>query len=118
MAIAKIIVLGTDLNFRSHLENYLRRCRYDVASAATLANARDYLCKDNFDLIFMDLHLPDGDGTDLLKELQARPQKPLAVITATAGGVESAVECIKNGAFDYLIRPFSVEQVAVTLRKA
>ncbi len=118
MAIEKIIVLGNELNFRNHLENYLRRCRYDVAAVTTLAAARDYLSRDNFDLIFLDLRLPDGDGTDLLKELQARPQKPLAVVTAGVGGVESAVECIKGGAFDYLIRPFSDEQVGVTLRKA
>ncbi len=118
MAIEKIIVLGSDLNFRSSLENYLRRCRYDVAPAPTIAIARDYLSRDNFDLIFLDLRLPDGEGTDLLKEIQARPQKPLAVITAGAGSVESAVECIKNGAFDYLIRPFSDEQIGVTLRKA
>jgi DNA-binding NtrC family response regulator len=118
MAIEKIIVLGGDLNFRSNLENYLRRCRYDVAPAPTIAIARDYLSRDNFDLIFLDLHLPDGEGTELLKEIQARPQKPLAVITAGAGSVESAVECIKNGAFDYIIRPFSDEQIGVTLRKA
>ena len=99
MAIEKIIVLGGDLNFRSNLENYLRRCRYDVAPAPTIAIARDYLSRDNFDLIFLDLHLPDGEGTELLKEIQARPQKPLAVITAGTGSVESAVECIKNGAF-------------------
>ncbi len=118
MAIEKIIVLGSELHFRNHLENYLRRCRYDVASVATVAGAREYIGRDNFDLIFLDLRLPDGEGTELLKELQTRPQKPLAVITATAGGVESAVDCIKSGAFDYLIRPFSDEQVAVTLRKA
>ncbi|MGA2868249.1 MAG: sigma-54 dependent transcriptional regulator [Verrucomicrobiota bacterium] len=110
--------MGSDLNFRSNLENYLRRCRYDVASIGTIAMAREYLSRDNFDVIFLDLRLPDGEGTDLLKEIQARPQKPLAVITAGAGSVESAVECIKNGAFDYIIRPFSDEQIGVTLRKA
>jgi DNA-binding NtrC family response regulator len=118
MAIEKIIVLGSDLNFRTNLENYLRRCRYDVAAIGTIAMAREYLSRDNFDVIFLDLRLPDGEGTDLLKEIQARPQKPLAVITAGAGSVESAVECIKNGAFDYIIRPFSDEQIGVTLRKA
>src|ERR1700744_310368 len=118
MAIEKIIVLGSDVIFRSNLENYLRRCRFDVAPAPTISIARDYLNRDNFDLIFLDLDLPDGDGTDLLKEIAARPQKPLAVSPTGAGSVESAVECIKNGAFDYLIRPFSDEQIGVTLRKA
>ncbi len=118
MAIEKIVVLGSDLNFRNDLENYLRRCRYDVASASNIATAREYLSRDNFDVIFLDLSLPDGDGADFLREMQARPLKPLAVITAGSGSVEPAVECIRNGAFDYLIRPFSDEQIAVTLRKA
>ncbi len=118
MAIEKIIVLGSDSNLRNALEGYLRRCRYDVASAATIATARDYLSKDNFDIVFMDLALSDGSGASFLKEIQARPLKPLVVITAGAGSVEPAVDCIKNGAFDYLIRPFSDEQISVKLRKA
>jgi DNA-binding NtrC family response regulator len=118
MSIEKIVVLGSDLNFRNDLENYLRRCRYDVASCATVAAARDYLSRDNFDIIFMDLALPDGNAMDFLRELQSRPTKPMAVITADAGSVDSAVDCIRTGAFDYLLRPFSDEQIGVTLRKA
>ncbi len=118
MAIEKIIVLGTDPGFRIQLENHLRRSRYDVASAASVAAARNYLNKDNFDLIFMDLHLDEGVSTNFLKEIQQRPQKPLTVVTAISGEAELAVECIKNGAFDYLIRPFADEQVDLTLRKA
>ncbi len=118
MSIEKVIVLEDDAIIRANLENFLRRQRYDVASAPTLAAARDYLNKDNFDLIFMDMRLPDGESIDLLKELQTRPQKPLAVVMTGFGSVESAVDCMKNGAFDYLIKPFSMEQIEVTLRKA
>ncbi len=118
MAIEKVIVLEGDPHFRSHLENYLRRCRYDVATAPTITVAREFLSRDNFDIIFLELRLPDGDGTEFLKEMQARPQKPLVVITTGSGSVESAVNCIKNGAFDYLIKPFSDEQIGVTLGKA
>ncbi|HEX7570960.1 MAG TPA: sigma-54 dependent transcriptional regulator [Verrucomicrobiae bacterium] len=118
MSIEKIIVLEDDAGVRSNLENYLRRKHYDVAAVATIAAAQEYLNKDNFDLIFLDVRLPDGDGTDLLKEIQARPQKPLVVMMTGYGSVESAVVCMKNGAFDYLIKPFSMEQIEVTLRKA
>jgi DNA-binding NtrC family response regulator len=118
MAIEKIIVLEDDNIVRSNLENYLRRKHYDVAATATIAAAQEYLNKDNFDVLFLDVRLPDGDGTDLLKQLQSRPQKPLVVVTTGFGSVESAVECMKNGAFDYLIKPFSCEQIEVTLRKA
>ena len=118
MSIEKIIVLEDDENVCNILETYLRRKHYDVAAVTTIAAAQEYLNKDNFDLIFLDVRLPDGDGTDLLKEIQARPQKPLAVMMTGYGSVESAVVCMKNGAFDYLIKPFSIEQIEVTLRKA
>lgn len=118
MTIEKIIVLDGDAVYRNNLEGFLRRCRYDVASASTIAAARDYLSRDNFDVIFVDMRLPDGDGTDLLKEIQSRPQRPLVVMTTGSGSIESAVECVKNGAFDYLIKPFSNEQIEVVLRKA
>ncbi|HEX4266095.1 MAG TPA: sigma-54 dependent transcriptional regulator [Verrucomicrobiae bacterium] len=118
MSIEKIIVLEDDLIVRNNLEQCLRRRRYDVASATTIAAAQELLSKDNFDLIFLDMRLPDGDGTDLLKTIQQRPQKPLVVVTTGFGSIESAVECMKNGAFDYVIKPFSNEQIEFTLRKA
>src|SRR5262245_5766295 len=118
MSIEKIVVLEDDLIVRKNLEHQLRQRRYDVASATTIAEAQEFLNKDSFDLIFLDVRLPDGDGTDLLKSLQLRPQRPLAVITTGFGTVESAVECMKNGAFDYIIKPFSAEQIEVTLKKA
>jgi DNA-binding NtrC family response regulator len=118
MPIEKIIVLEDELIVRKNLEQQLRNRRYDVASAATLAEANEFLAKDNFDLIFADVRLPDGDGTELLKSLQQRPQRPLVVITTGFGSVEAAVTCMKDGAFDYLIKPFSAEQIAFTLKKA
>ena len=118
MPIEKIIVLEDDLIIRKHLEQQLRQRRYDVASVSTLAAAQEYLGKDSFDLIFVDVRLPDGEGTDLLKELQTRPQKPLVVITTGFGSVESAVDCMRNGAFDYLIKHYSTDQLDITLKKA
>ena len=71
MPIEKIILVEDDIIVRKSLEQQLRQRRYDVASAGTLAAAQEYLSKDNFDLIFLDVRLPDGEGTDLLKALQA-----------------------------------------------
>jgi len=118
MPIEKVIVLEDDQIVRKNLENCLRRRRYDVASVSTIAAAQECLAKDNFDILFLDVRLPDGDGTELLKVIQTRPQKPLVVVTTGFGSVESAVDCMKNGAFDYLIKPFSDQQIEVTLRKA
>jgi DNA-binding NtrC family response regulator len=118
MPIEKIIVLEDDLIVRKNLEQQLRARRYDVAAVSTIAAAQDYLARDNFDLMFADVRLPDGEGTTLLKELQQRPQRPLVVITTGFGSIESAVDCMKNGAFDYMLKPYSNDQLTITLKKA
>ncbi len=118
MPIEKIIVLEDDMIVRKNLEQLLRQQRYEVASTDTIAGAHELLGKDTFDLIFLDVRLPDGEGTDLLRELQNAPQKPLVVMITGFGSVESAVECMRNGAFDYMLKPFSSDQLQVTLRKA
>ena len=118
MPIEKIIVLEDDQLIRRTLEQQLRQCRYDVACTGTIAGAHELLARDTFDLIFVDVRLPDGEGTTLLRELQSRPQKPLVVMITGFGSVESAVECMRNGAFDYMLKPFSQDQLEVTLKKA
>jgi DNA-binding NtrC family response regulator len=118
MPIEKIIVLEDDLIVRKSLEQQLRYRRYDVASASNIAAAQELLAKDNFDLMIVDVKLPDGEGTDFLKSLQTRPTKPLVVMISGFGTVDLAVECMSNGAFTFLTKPFSPEQLAVTLKKA
>lgn len=103
---------------RKNLEQQLRQRHYDVAGASTIAEAQEFLSRDTFDLMFVDVRLPDGEGTDLLRQLQSRPQKPLVVIMTGFGSVESAVNCMRDGAFEYLIKPFSSDQIEVTLKKA
>src|SRR5687767_13860211 len=68
--------------------------------------------------MIVDVRLPDGNGIDLLKQLQSRPAKPLIVMVSGFGTVDLAVECMSNGAFTFLTKPFSPEQLAVTLKKA
>jgi DNA-binding NtrC family response regulator len=118
MPIDKIIVVEDDLIVRRNLEQQLRQHRYEVASTGTLAGVRELMERDTFDLVFLDVRLPDGEGTDLLRELQSQPQKPLVVIVTGFGSVESAVECMRNGAFDYMLKPFSSDQLQVVLKKA
>ncbi len=118
MPIEKILVLEDDPFVRRVFEQQLRRLKYDVSVTETIAGAEELLAKDTFDLVFTDMRLPDGEGTDLLRKLQGRAQKPLVVVVTGYGSVESAVTCMREGAFDYIIKPFSVDQIEVTLGKA
>ncbi len=118
MPIEKIMILEDDPFVRKVLEQQLRMRRYEVATAGTLAEAEDLIARDTFDLAFVDVGLPDGEGTDLLRTLQPRAVKPIVVIITGHGSIESAVTCMRDGAFDYIIKPFSANQIEVALHKA
>ena len=118
MAIKKVIVIDDEPIIRRSLELQLRGSRLTVALCSTIREAEKYLSKDSFDVMFVDVRLPDGDGTDLLTRLANTPDKPLIVMMTGYGTIESAVNCIQIGAFDYIIKPFSTSQINVILKKA
>jgi len=118
MALEKILVLDDEPVLRRTLEEHLRRKRYTVASADSVARAEEYLAKDDFDVVLLDVHLPDGDGTQILERLGRRADGPLFIVITGHGTIESAVGCMRAGAFDYLIKPFSLAQIDVILKKA
>jgi DNA-binding NtrC family response regulator len=118
MSLEKILIVEDNEVIRRALEIQLQRRRFDVIGVSTLAVAQDYLGKDNWDLVFVDVRLPDGEGTDILRILQNRSVKPLVVMMTGHASIESAVACMRDGAFDYLIKPFSSDQIDITLKKA
>ncbi len=121
MQFDKVLIVDDELVIRKALEEQLRSNRYTVASVSSLAAAEDILNRDNFDLVFLDVRLPDGDGTQLLKRFNELPdsaEKPLTVVITGYGSIESAVACMKLGAFDYIIKPFSLQEIDVVLQKA
>lgn len=118
MPIERILVLEDEPLVRESLEQQLKTRGYEVASTGSLAAAHDLLGRETFDFMFMDLRLPDGDGTELLREVRSRPVRPLVVIVTGFGSVESAVSCMRDGAFDYVTKPFSTDQIEFVLKKA
>ena len=118
MAIEKVVVIDDEPIIRRSLGLQLRSKRLSVSLCSSIADAERCLAKDSFDLMFVDVRLPDGDGTDLLNRLAATPDRPLIVMMTGYGTIESAVACIRAGAFDYIIKPFSGSQIDVILKKA
>ncbi len=118
MILEKIIVLDDELIIRKSIEEQLRRKRYSVVTASTMAEAEAHLRRDRYDLVFADIHLPDGNGIDLLRRLAQQPDRPVVVIMTGQASIESAVECMRAGAFDYVIKPFSLSQIMMVVEKA
>jgi two-component system response regulator PilR (NtrC family) len=103
-----VLIVDDEPDIRELVEITLSRMGLRTDAAATLAEARDRLARQQFDVCITDMRLPDGSGVSLVAEIQQRaPQTPVAVITAY-GNAEAAVESLKAGAFDFVSKPVDV----------
>ena len=117
MPVEKVIMVAQEEFLRTQVAQFLRKKRIDVAECESSQEAHDYLGKGNFDLMLLDESLPDGSGPDFLVEVNLRPSKPMVVMLGADGSEDTAVRCMSVGACDYLLKPFSTEQVEIILRK-
>ena len=115
-----VLILDDELIIRKTLQEFLTRKRYRVRTAINIKEARNLIlgADANFDLMFLDINLPDGLGTDLLEEIQEMEHPPIVVMITGQGTIESAVRCMRLGAFDYLLKPFSNNEIDIILSKA
>ena len=113
-----LLIVDDEASLRDFLSIVFEEDGWRVEAAASLAEGRAALQKDEPDLILCDLMLPDGSGLELLRETKA--QNPLiAVIMITAHtSTKSAVEALKAGAFDYIAKPFDIEELKIIVRNA
>ncbi|HEX9139161.1 MAG TPA: sigma-54 dependent transcriptional regulator [Steroidobacteraceae bacterium] len=108
MAKSTVLIVDDEPDLVELVGLTLARMNLHTESAADLAQARERLAAQRFDLCLTDMRLPDGDGLDLVAWIQERlPQLPVAVITAH-GNVESAVRALKLGAFDFVSKPLDL----------
>lgn len=96
----------------------LGRMRIDTREANNIAQARQWLDEQQFDLCLTDLRLPDGDGIDLVRYIQSRnAQMPVAVISAH-GNMQTAIEAMKAGAFDFVSKPIDLKNLRELIQNA
>ncbi len=105
------LIVDDEPDIRELLEITLTRMGVDTRPASDLAEARTLLSNHAFDLCLTDMRLPDGNGIDLVREISTEhPQLPVAVITAH-GNMESAIEALKAGAFDFVSKPVDLQML-------
>src|SRR5690242_6230262 len=95
---------------RKQLTAELEQAGADVTGAETLSAAQRWLAEMSFDFVLLDVNLPDGIGTDLLKT-KAIPSQTGTIVMTADGGVRGAVSALQLGAVDYLAKPFELEEV-------
>ena len=106
----EILLLEDDPVLRKKLAAHLHTLGAEISSASSLAEARRLLADLRFDFALLDLHLPDGESIELLRERAFSENTGVVVMTAF-GGVKKAVEAMRLGAGDYLAKPFEPEEL-------
>jgi two-component system response regulator PilR (NtrC family) len=115
---AQVLVVDDEADIRELLELTLLRMGLGVESAGSVAEAQSRLQSQRFDLCLTDMRLPDGQGLELVRFIGAHcADVPVAVITAH-GSTENAVAALKAGAFDYVSKPLSLEQLRTLVKSA
>ena len=112
-----VLVVDDEADLRELLGLTITRLGLEVDTAESLEQAREFLRTRSYRLCLTDMRLPDGSGLDLVRELGARGEPKIAVITAY-GSAENAVAAFKAGAFDYLAKPVDLDQLRLLIRSA
>jgi two-component system NtrC family response regulator len=118
MTINRILIVEDDENLRQVLQIQLKKEGYEATSAANGEEAIELLRKGPQDLIITDLHLPGISGLDLLKEVRAEYPSILVILMTAFGTVQSAVEAMKSGAYDYITKPVHPYELRALLSRA
>ncbi len=115
---AKILVVDDESNLLNFMTLLFTEEGYDVTPADSLSQARRILQEADFDLVLCDIMMPEGSGLDLLKEIRASDSSASVIMITAYTSTDTAIEAMKLGAYDYVSKPFDVEELKILVEKA
>ncbi len=115
---AEILILDDQEQFCRMLAEHVRRAGHDVSVAHTLADGLASVRALAYDIVFLDVQLPDGSGLDILPELRSGPFPPEVIVVTGFGGAEGAELAIQHDAWDYVRKESSVQAMLLSLSRA
>jgi len=114
----RILVVEDEKSMRELLRILLEGEGYDVVSASDGLDGSSYIERDIFDLVITDIKMPGLDGFELLNKIKDISPETLVIMVTAFGTTESAIEAMKLGAYDYINKPFNVDEIRLIVRKA
>jgi two-component system, sensor histidine kinase and response regulator len=114
----RVLIVDDDEPLMAALAASLRKRGYDTTGFTSAGKALTALDQSSFDLLLTDLTMPEMDGIQLIRAALAKDPQLAAIIVTGAGTVETAVEAMKAGAFDYILKPIKLNAVLVVLQRA
>src|SRR5579883_307598 len=115
---ARVLIVEDEPNMRKVLSANLRQDAHMLIEASTLKEGLQAVYGNDFDVVLLDQKLPDGEGTEVLKAIQQSEPSTAVVMLSAYGTVELAVEAMRIGAFDFLTKPFSPDNLRAVVRRA
>lgn len=112
-----VLVVDDEKNTRDGLERALRGA-YDVLSAEDAARALALLETRRVDIVLSDVRMPGMDGLTLIQRIRARTPQPVCILLTAYGSIETAVEAMKRGAYDFLTKPLNLDRLELLLQRA
>lgn len=115
---ARILIIDDDPQVCGTIESLATRMAHLSTKAMTLTEGVELARKGNFDVVFLDVRLPDGNGLEILPEIVSLPEAPEVIILTGRGDPDGAELAIQQGVWDYLLKPSSVREITLTLGRA
>ena len=114
----KILVVDDEAPMRHMLQLVLTKEGYQVSETAHAGTALELLQTEPFDVVLCDIRMPEMDGRQFLQEVARLQLSPTIIMMSAYGSIDTAIECMKRGAYDYIAKPFKPDEVVLTLKKA
>ncbi len=114
----RVLIVEDEQLIRWSLRQKLEACGYDVTEVENGKEAFAAIDKDTYDLVMLDYKLPDMTGLDILRKVREVDSDVVVIMMTAYSNVETAVDAIKLGAFDYISKPFDMDMVLSTVKKA
>ena len=114
---ARILVVDDEDSVVLTIRAILQLDGYDVFTATSVAKARELLRAEDFDLVLTDLRMEDGDGLDVMRAAHERVPDTVAIMLTGYASLESAIQALRVGAYDYLLKPSEVEELRATVAR-
>ncbi|UCE23885.1 MAG: response regulator, partial [Candidatus Zixiibacteriota bacterium] len=108
----RILIIDDEENIRTSLKSALERRGHSIVTAENIEQGRQYAAA-GFDVILLDIILPDGNGLDLLKELLEQDSRQIIVMISGHADIDTAVQAIRSGAYDFIEKPLSLDRVLI-----
>lgn len=117
MGNTKILIVDDELIMRESLAGWLERDGHDIATAPSGEEALEILNEAHFDILLVDIKMEGISGLEVLKQVKENDPDVAVVMITAYGSISTAIEAMKNGAYDYLLKPFDPNELGVLIEK-